>query len=285
MGEKLRLGLISGLLLWALALPAAGETVLAEIQRTGILKVALREDAAPYGYTDEQENLQGYCLDFFWLLKQTLIAALDRDTILVNLHKSTADNRFTLVADNTVNLECGPNTIGSDIPDNIQFSDSFFISGTQFLTRESNLDYLNVAENLTDIRLGVLNNTTTEEFIKTRYPTSELVLFRGVNGRSRGVQALKQGRIDAMVSDGILLRAEAQQQDLSTTEYPLIPESPLTCDRYGMIITKDSQWQDLINSLIASPALEVISDNWFGTFVPYLQGLENDCAAKIKSNP
>ncbi len=279
MGDKLRLGLISSLLFWTLALPAVGETVLEKIQRTGILKVALREDAAPFGYADEQGNLQGYCLDFFWLLEQKLITTLERNTIIVRLHKSTAENRVALVANRTVNLECGPNTIRSDIPDNVQFSDSFFASGTQFLTTEAHLDDLDLTGSLANIRLGVLNNTTTEQLLKTRYPASQLILFRGVNGRSRGVQALKQGRIQAMVSDGILLRAEAQQQGLSATEYPLIPDSPLTCDRYGMIITKDSQWQDLINSLIGSSTLKIISNNWFDALVPDVQGTENDCTA------
>ena len=44
------------------------EETLAKIQRTGVLSVAIREDAPPFGYLDAQENVQGYCLDFFSLL-------------------------------------------------------------------------------------------------------------------------------------------------------------------------------------------------------------------------
>ncbi len=86
------------------------------------------------------------------------------------------------------------------------------------------------------MRLGVINRTTTEKFIAERHPLATIQRFSGVNARSRGIQAVQQNKLDAMVSDGILLRAQAQQQGLSSSEYPLIPEIPLSCDRYGMIL-------------------------------------------------
>lgn len=46
------------------AIPSRNETVLAEIERTGTLKVALRQDAAPFGYIDSDANWIGYCREF-----------------------------------------------------------------------------------------------------------------------------------------------------------------------------------------------------------------------------
>ena len=67
-----------------------------------------------------------------------------------------------------------------------------------------------------------------------------------------------------MVSDGILLRAAAQQQGLSSQEYPLIPKQPLTCDRYGMIIPgNDPEWKNFVDSVIVSSEAAVISNTWF----------------------
>jgi polar amino acid transport system substrate-binding protein len=81
-----------------------------------------------------------------------------------------------------------------------------------------------------------------------------------------------------MISDGILLRAEAQQQGLSAAEYPLVPELPLTCDRYGMIIhSKDPQWQEFVNSVIDSPEAEALSNQWFGSLFSYAQLAQDVC--------
>ncbi|MDY6940803.1 MAG: alpha/beta hydrolase [Cyanobacteriota bacterium] len=89
------------------------DSVLEEIRQTGILKVAMRGDAAPLGYIDSQERLwTGYCADLFEALADRLTEQLDRpEGIEVVRLSSDLGNRFDLVRDNTVHLECGPNSI------------------------------------------------------------------------------------------------------------------------------------------------------------------------------
>ena len=261
--------LISGLFLFS-ASTAKAEGVLDKIQRTGVLNLAIRQDAPPFGYLNANDELQGYCLDFFALLEKQLIARLKRNTLSLKLFKSTADNRFDLVSRNIVALECGPNTIRSDIPKNTDFSTSFFVTGTQFLVKKNNS--LDLDGNLENARLGVINNTTTAQLIAQRYPLARLQKYRGVTARARGIEAVQQGQIDAMISDGILLRSAAQQQGLSFTKYTLIPNIPLTCDRYGMIIQgNDPGWQDFVNSVINSPKAAALLNAWFSPLTSYTQ--------------
>lgn len=261
-----------------LSVPANAETVLETIERTGVVRVAIREDAAPFGYLDSNEKLQGYCLDFFVILKNQLSKKLGRNTLVIRLLKSSTTNRFELVAENRIDLECGPNTIRKNVPIGTEFSTGFFVSGTQFLIKAANASDLDLDGDLEGMSIGVLRDTSTAKFLENRYPSTNLVKFGGSRGRDRGVQALRQGRIVAMVSDGILLRAEAQLQNLSQQEYPLIPQPPLTCDRYGMIITgNDPEWQDFVNSVIESPASQRLLDNWFGTFIADTESSQGLC--------
>jgi polar amino acid transport system substrate-binding protein len=277
MNRNLVLLFTSGFWLLGLISPlkAEPENRLAKIQRTGVLSVAIREDAPPFGYLDASKNLQGYCLDFFELLESQLLASQlidggERNSLSIKLLKSTTTNRFSLVADQLVDLECGPNTIRSDPPENTGFSTDFFQTGTQFLVKQDNP--LDLESDLEGSVLGVISNTTTAKYVAQRYPKATLRQYRGLAARVRGVQAVSQGKLDAMISDGILLRAEAQQQGLSSAEYPLVPEVPLTCDRYGMIIHgNDPQWQELVNSVINSPEAIALADQWFGSLYSYTQ--------------
>lgn len=275
MNRQLASWLTSCWLLLCCASTANAESTLDKIQRTGVLKVAIREDAPPFGYLDANDNLRGYCLDFFALLKKQLIEKLDRNTLSIKLFKSTPNNRFDLVSRNTVDLECGPNTIRADVPE-VDFSTGFFLTGTQFLIETNNR--LDLDSNLSNSILGVVSNTTTAEFIARRYPLATLRKYSGVTARTRGIEAVQQSKIDAMISDGILLRAEAWQQELSSIRYPLIPDVPLTCDRYGMIIpSNDPQWQNFVNSVIESPQLKGLSSAWFGQLVNYIQPAVEFC--------
>ena len=201
--NKLAFCLISSLVWFGLSVPTNAETTLEKIERTGILEVAIREDAAPFGYLDDRGNLQGYCLDFFALLENKLIEKLDRNFLIIKLLKSNPTNRFSLVAGKTVNLECGPNTIQANIPEKTQFSTGFLTTGIQFLIKATNTEVINLdlaghevrrrlAEgesdrnlediNLEDIKVGAINNTTAIEFIKKTLSLSQINQISRNNG-------------------------------------------------------------------------------------------------------
>lgn len=265
-------------LILTLPLKANAETVLKHIQKTGVVKVAIREDAAPFGYLDGNGNVQGYCLDFFDLLQKKLVNKLQRNTLIFRVLKSTVNNRFDLVERKFVQLECGPNTIRPKLQAQVAFSRPFFITGTQFLIRQKERALFELNLNFNNLTIGVIEGTSTEQYLRDRYPRAKLELFQGVTARTRGVQALAQGKINAMVSDGILLRAEAEQQSLSLANYPLIPEQPLTCDYYGMLLpSRDRSWQKFINSVITSQESEELLNKWFGNIIPYARISEASC--------
>jgi polar amino acid transport system substrate-binding protein len=264
---------LSILLIAVFPMPVKSETVLEKIQKDGVFKVAVREDAAPFGYLDGNKNLTGYCLDFLDLVKNKVRDELKVDVLTIRLLKSTSSNRFDLIKGQSAYLECGPNTISDNFAGEVNFSKSFFDTGLQFLIRKSDEKKIDVRGNLQGINIGLIGNTTTEKFVAERYPSANIKEFLGLTGRTRGVQALKQDPqdaqnrqdyIDGFVSDGILLSSELALQGLSSEDYSLIPEQPLTCDRYGMILTKnDLQWQGLVNSVIDSPEAKRIWKKWF----------------------
>ena len=254
-----------------LQFPAHSQTVLETIKETGVLKVAIREDAAPFGYVNFADNLQGFCLDFFTLLEEKLKEQLPRNSLATRLLKSTVNNRFNLVEEGLSNIECGPNTIRDLSSTEVTFSRPFFDTRTQFLVATEQTDAADLDGDLANIKIGVIRDTTTEELVRERYPDASIVLFSGATARNRGVQAVAQGKIAAMASDGILLRAEAARQDLPIADFALIPTVAIDCDdrvfarsdRYGMIISQDAQWQDFVNSVIVSPEFQRLFVQWF----------------------
>ena len=244
--------------------PQQPKNIIANIRENKQLKVAMRSDAAPFGYIDEQNNIwTGYCSDLADSLGEYLAKKLDIDSgIEVIKLPSNLENRFELVQNNTVHLECGPNTVTQNDSDT-SFSNFYWISGTRFLVTNNNAAKIDPDSALEGIKTGVLQDSTTVDFLQQTYPKAKTVLFEGEKGRIEGVEAITNGTIDAFVSDGVLLSGEINRQNLPTDNYQLIPQQPLTCDFYGLIVPKNARkFSGLVNDFLKEKSLKQIQEKW-----------------------
>lgn len=251
------------------AVPPRSESILSEIAETGTLRVAFRKDAAPFGFINREDAWDGYCGDLAIALSEYLTTQLGGE-INVQLAEitSTLDNRFDLVRDGTVHLECGPNTIRNDV-DGVIFSNPFFTASTQFLIPAGAEDRVRPTAPLAGVRLGVLRNTTTQQFVEENYPDANITLFSGIEGRQNGIEAVAIGEIDAFVGDGILSYAELELEGRPPQEFALIPQLPLTCEYYGLVLPNDDrEWRTMVNQFLVSNAENEISTEWFETIYP-----------------
>ena len=258
--------------------PRKKQNILAQIRKTKTLKIAMRSDAAPFGYITQDGLWTGYCSDLANSLGQYLTQKLNIPSgVEVVKLPSNLDNRFDLVREDTVHLECGPNTIRID-QEGVSFSDVFFISGSHFLVTNDNAAKVNLENGLEDIQTGVLENTTTEQFLQETYPQTEIVYFEGKKGRTEGITAVTNGSIDAFISDGVLLLGEINRQNLIPENYQLVPEEPLTCDFYGLILPEgDSQWQKTVNNFIRSQQAQQLQNKWLAEYFPKALSDADNC--------
>ena len=243
-----------------LAKPQQKRNVLAEIKQSGILKIAIRQDALPFGnYQGGQWT--GYCADLATTFSDQLSQKLDVP-IKVAITQSTLSTRFDLVEQGVVHLECGPNSIVSN-REEIVFSDPFFVSGTRFLVNNNRELQLDPNSSLEGIKIGVSGSTTTAKFLEQKYPDANIIVFKNENTTSRGIKAVKNGDIDAFFSDGVLLTGEIDSQGWDRKNYQIIPENPLTCDYYGLILPQgDQQWQNIVNLFLRDRTADKVFDRW-----------------------
>lgn len=272
---------LATLVSWTVATPVSAQAVLNEIRATGELRVGIQQDAIPFGYRDSQRNLQGYCLAFVQLLREQLREQLNLSILpVVEIVPTTVTNRFELVRDGRIQLECGPNTIRTDL-EGVAFSQPFFLTGIRLLVPRENRNRLNQRNPENPIRIGVVANTTTAELIAERYPNAEIRVFRGNTATANGVSAL-QGTLDAYADDEILILGEMVKLQLSFTEYALVPNDPLECVFYGTILPdNDPEWAALVNDTITSAQEGALLQDWFGDVTEYVLPTVEYCTERF----
>ncbi|NEO06487.1 MAG: transporter substrate-binding domain-containing protein [Moorea sp. SIO1F2] len=281
MSNKLATITVSIILSLTFTSASLAETVLSEIKRTGVLKVGIREDAAPFGFLDDQDKLQGYCMTKMYVLANYFGEVLNRpvrlEPIPSVLDEDSPNNRYGMVANGKVHLDCGPNTIKSAPPlSGVTYSTAFYFSGTHFLIRPEMKGIFNPETSLAGKKIGVLPGSNTHPLISSTYPLAEIVdtRYRGSNGRELALRDVVERDIDAFASDGMLLMAEALRQGLTFQDFTLIPDRPLSCDFYGIILPdQDIEWKTIIDKFITNLRWEIILEKSLGVESIYYQGL------------
>ena len=282
---KLKLAIISCTITTSLLFPnlSWARSIEQEIQRTGILKVGVREDSPLFGFGSKKN---GYCADFAQELASNLSQKLGK-TITVNLVKSTTQNRWDLVNDKTVHFECGPNTMVRDREKQheIKFSEPFFVTATQIFVRAGVIE-----KTLRRGTIGIIEGTTNERDIQQIYP--KVQINDSFERRSHGIVSVQLGEITGFASDGILLAGTASVLEIDPQKYTMV--TPLKnnlpfCAAYGMILPGDeenSQWRNTVNSLITnSEQGKPIWDKWFKDFLPHMGAVLQACQSNQQNNP
>ncbi|MEG3986838.1 amino acid ABC transporter substrate-binding protein [Microcoleus sp. S28C3] len=262
-------------LLFPAVLPtvASAQTTLEEIRQTGILKAGIRKDAPPFGYL-EGEKWQGVCMEGLELFRADLEKKLNRSIRLekleTDLNESAEKGRFRSVTSKRAHLECGPNTILKNPPSGIAYSLPFLYSGTYLLVKPENRVRVNPSGFLQDVTIGVLSGSLTQQFIAGRYQLANQRIYEGIGGRESGVKDAVSGAIDAFASDGMLLVGEALRQGLTPSQYSVIPEQPLTCISYGMILpASDTEWKETVNNFIRNQSSTNLLEKVLGRNSPF----------------
>ncbi len=261
--------------------PSWAGQILDRIKQTGTITAGARKDAIPFGYVNDQGQWVGYSLDILEKIRQDVEKELDQP-IKLQLVEVTPQNRFSKIQSKEIDIECASTTFTWERDKTVDFTISYFASGTQLLVKKDS--GITSVETLAGKRIGVIPKTTNEKIIKEQQPAAQLVM---VKDRIEGLQKLQQGEIDGFASDGILLEGLKRESN-NPAELEVVPEFPYQYEAYACIIPEDeSSWRNVVNySLIQymqgvvtdDPEAVAIYEKWFGEkgVTPYPRETMND---------
>ena len=232
-------------------------SVVEEIRKNGILKVAYPQNNLPFGFIDEQGKWVGFCAFLADELAGYLEEKINLDfkpKVVFFPVSMNEQNTFDLVKSGQVHFLCGANKVSSNIED-ISFSNPFFVTGYQFLIKQDNSGNFNPNQSLSQVKIGLFNNLSNPQFFAQKYPRSQGILFEGVNAMTDSLQALNNNEIQGIINDSIILQSQLEQMT-NPDEYILTPDRPLSCTYYGLVLPKnEEQWLNLVNNFLADSSL------------------------------
>jgi glutamate/aspartate transport system substrate-binding protein len=255
----------------ALAAPAAAqEGTLKKIKDSGSITIGHRDASIPFSYYDDRQQPVGYAVDLCLRIVDAVKSELKMPRIDVKYQLVTSANRIPLMANGTIDLECGSTTNNLPRQEQVWFTITHFITANRWIAKKS----ANI-RSLADLKgktiVSTAGTTNIKQITEINGAQNLGMNIISANGHPEAFQMVETGRAVAFVMDDILLYSLAAQSR-SPADYAISPEA-LSVEPYGIMLRKDdAAFKKVVNAamtdLYKSGQINPIYEKWFLKPVP-----------------
>lgn len=242
---------------------AAG--ALERIKESGSIKIAYREDAAPYSLKNAIGEPAGYSVDLCRAIVVQLKNQLELSEISIDYVAVNSEDRFDVIQSEQADLLCGAATATLKRREIVDFSIPIFVDGAAVMTKVEGPKNF---ESLKGHKIGVLKATTTETLLrnivqKTGLDSEIVTVSNHLDGRGK----LESGEISAYFSDRALLIYLAAQSTAPESFH--VGTRFFSHEPYGLAMKRgDSDFRLAVDRALSriyrSGSIGAIFDNAFG---------------------
>lgn len=259
-------------LLLAIAGPAGAQAqpTLDKVKASGSITVAYRESSIPFSYLGAEAQPTGFGWEICGKVVEQVKKATGRTDLKVATQAVTSVNRIPLMANGTIDIECGSTTNNSDRAKQVAFAINYFYTGTRLLVRADS-----PVRSVADLKgKTVVSTTGTTNFQVMRKVNAERGLgfeLLGAKDHAESALLVQQRRAEAFGMDDILLyglRASAQ----NPADFAVVGEA-LQVEPYAIMLRRDDPAfkklvDDTLAALMTSGEFEVLYRKWFQSPIP-----------------
>jgi glutamate/aspartate transport system substrate-binding protein len=264
---------------------------LKKVKDTGAITLGHRESSVPFSYYDDQQKVVGYAMDLCARIVEGVKDNLKLAKLETKLNPVTSATRIPLMANGTIDLECGSTTNNLERQKQVSFTITHFVTANRFVSKKS--ANLKTVEDLKGKTIVSTSGTTNLKQI------TEIGAQKGLNlnilaakDHAEAFLMVETGRAAAFAMDDILLYSLVAGSK-APQDY-VISADALSVEPYGIMLRReDAPFKKVVDeAMIAtyrSGAINPIYDKWFLKPIPpksiNLNVPMSDAFKKVIANP
>ena len=255
----------------AIALPAAAqEGTLKKVKDSGSITIGHRDASIPFSYYDDKQRPIGYSMDLCHRIVEAVKSELKMPKVDIKYQLITSANRIPLMANGTIDLECGSTTNNLERQKQVWFTITHFVTANRFVAKRT--AKLNKLEDLKGKTVVSTAGTTNIKQITELNSQKNLgASIISANGHPEAFLMVETGRAAAFVMDDILLYSL-----VATSKSPkdfAISQDALSVEPYGIMLRKDdAAFKKVVDAAMTriykSGEINKIYDKWFLKAIP-----------------
>ncbi|WP_407941674.1 amino acid ABC transporter substrate-binding protein [Noviherbaspirillum galbum] len=252
------------------AAQAQDSATLKKIKETGQITLGVRDSSIPFSYLDDKQSYQGYSIDLCMKVVTAVQKSLGLTALNVKMNPVTSATRIPLMANGTVDLECGSTTNNLERQKQVGFAPTTFITANRLLAKKSS----NI-KSLDDMKGKTIVSTSGTSNIKqiTQLNTEKNLGMNIIAAKDHAEAFLmvETGRAVAFAMDDILLASLAASSK-APSDYSITPEA-LSVEPYGIMLRKEDAGfkkvvDDAIKNVFKSGEINRIYAKWSQAPIP-----------------
>jgi glutamate/aspartate transport system substrate-binding protein len=246
------------------------EGTLRKVKETGTFTIGYRESSLPLSYLDEGLQPVGFSIELCKHVVDAVKTKLGTPGLTIKYNSVTSANRIPLVANGTVDIECGSTANMTARQKQVGFSYTVFVPQFRWIARAKG--DINTADDLRGKTVVVTAGTNTALFVNKMNNDDKLGMTV-VQGKDHAESFLlvETGRASAWMEDDVLIagfRANAKVP----ADFKLLDKS-YPSDPYALMLRKDDpQFKTLVDDTLAklmrSGEFEKLYVRWFENPIP-----------------
>jgi glutamate/aspartate transport system substrate-binding protein len=244
---------------------------LRKIKETGTIALGFRDSSIPFSYLDDNQKPIGYAMDICYTIVDAVKKELKLDNLAVELVPVSSSTRIPLLANGTIDLECGSTTNNPDRLKQIAFTYTHFLTATRFISKKSNK--LNSIDDLKGKSVVATSGTSNiKQLVETNAARNLGINIIHAKDHAEAFLMVENDRAVAFVMDDILLAAFAVGSK-DPGAYAISTDSFSRPEPCGIMLRKDDPpfkkvVDDATAALYQSAEGPKLYDKWFMQKIP-----------------
>lgn len=261
--------ILTTVLVFSLSAPAMAAQdrtgTLAKIDASGQIVIGHRESSVPFSYLDENQEPIGYSIDLCMKIVDAVSAELGKK-LSIKYVPVNPKTRIALMANGTIDLECGSTTNNLTRQEQVEYLPTTFITGTKLMVRKGS--GVSSVSDLNGKAIALAQGTTNERAVKAAIKELGLkVKILPVRDHAEGMLSLETDRVDAYSTDHILLYGLIAKSK-SPEKFAIVGDF-LSFDPYAIMVRRNDSAFELIGKkalaeVFRAGEINTIYEKWFG---------------------
>ena len=254
--------------------PARAEELsgtLRKVKDTGSISLGFRDSSIPFSYLDDSQKPIGYAMDICYAIVDAVKKELKLDKLAIELVPVSSSTRIPLLANGTIDLECGSTTNNPERQRQVAFSHTHFLTATRFISKTANR--LDRIEDLKGKPVVATSGTSNiKQLIETNAARNLGITVIHAKDHAEAFLMVENDRAVAFVMDDILLAAFAVGSK-NPQAYAISSDAFSKPEPCGIMLRKDDPaFKKVVDAatsaLYQSGEGEKLYDKWFMQKIP-----------------